>query len=553
MQNVFDFFRNLGAVRLSAIAAVALTLVGFFAFVILRMSEPNMRPLYTDLTFDDSIAIVRQLESMGVRHRILQDGAVIMVPNEEILSLRMRMAESGLPTGGSVGYEIFDKADTLGTTSFVQNINHVRALEGELARSIRTIDRVRAARVHLVLPERQLFARERRSPSASIALRVSGQLSDSQIRAIQHLTASAVDGLEPQHVSIIDEAGRLLASGTDETSSGALPSALEERRMAMQGALQRQIESIVENVVGPGRVRVTVAAELDYNRVTQTANIFDPEGRVVRSTQTREEENTSSEQRPNDGVSAANELPGAGGQPGTGDQAQQSSSAIEELVNYEISQTTRTEILEAGRLRRLSVAVLVDGVYITGQGGEMAYQPRDAQQMELITALVRSAMGYDQNRGDALEVVNLQFADAGRQPLVEEPESFLNLTKEDYFYMAELAIMSLLALLVVLFGLRPLLKTMMRKDEPMQPSLAYQGQGQQSVAMIPGPDGTPIPAPATMLPPPNEAVTKANEMIQLAQVQGELQASTIKHVGEMVQANSEEAVNLIRSWINEAA
>ena len=549
-----DFLKNLGPARLGAIVAVSLTLVGLFAFIIFRMSQPQMRPLFTDLTFEDSIAVVRELETSGIKHTVMQDGAVILVPKDEILSLRMRLAESGLPSGGTVGYEIFDNSDSLGTTSFVQNINHLRALEGELARTIRTIDKVKAARVHLVLPERQLFAREQRSATASIALKVLGTLSDQQIRAIQHLAASAVEGLEPQHVSIIDENGRLLASGSDETGFGALPNALEERRLALQNQLSKQIETIIENVVGPGRVRVTVAADIDYNRVTQTANIFDPEGRVVRSTQTREEENLSSETRPEEGVSASNELPGAADAGNAGEQSQQNATTTEELVNYEISQTTRTEILEAGRMKRLSVAVLVDGVYVTGQNGEQTYQPRPDEQMDRITALVRTAMGYDETRGDSLEVVNLQFADAGRPLITEEEPGFLGLDKDDYFYIAELAIMFILGLMVLLFGLRPLLKQIMREEErkvqAANPLAVEAAPGQKPVAMIPGPDGTPIPVPTGDAEVEN---TKANEMIQLAQVQGKLQASTIKHVGELVQSNPEEAVGLIRSWINEAA
>lgn len=548
-----EFFKNLGAARLGAIVAVSLTLVGLFAFIIMRMSEPQMRPLYTELTFEDSISIVRQLEASGVKHKVMQDGAVILVPKDEILSLRMRMAESGLPTGGTVGYEIFDKTDTLGTTSFVQNINHLRALEGELARTIRSIDRVQNARVHLVLPERQLFAREQRSPTASIALKVSGNLSDQQVRAIQHLVSSAVEGLEPTHVSIVDENGRLLASGSDDTASGAMSGVLEERRLALQNQMSKQIETIIENVVGAGRVRVNVAADMDYNRVTQTANVFDPEGRVVRSTQTREEENLSKENKPTEGVTASNELPGAADANGPGETSQQNIAATEELVNYEISQTTRTEVLEAGRLNRISVAVLVDGVYVTGANGEQTYQPRSEEQMASIRALVRSAMGYNEARGDVIEVVNMQFADAGRPAFEEEATSFLNLDKDDYFYIAELAIMFILGLLVLLFGLRPLLKQIMREEErkkaPDQ-TMAVAGPDGQPMVMIPGPDGRPIPAPIPKMEPEN---TKATEMIQLAQVQGQLQASTVKHVGELVRSHPEEAVTLIRNMINNEA
>ena len=198
----------------------------------------------------------------------------------------MKLAEGGLPKGGGVGYEIFDKSDALGATSFVQNINHLRALEGELSRTIRAIDRVQQARVHLVLPERPLFSREKAEPSASIVLKVRGTLEAQQVRAIRHLVASAVNGLKPQRVSVVDETGRLLADGSADDAGGATA---DERKLAYERRLREQVESIVTSVVGPGHARVQLTAEFDFNRITQTSDKFDPESRVVRSSQTREE------------------------------------------------------------------------------------------------------------------------------------------------------------------------------------------------------------------------------------------------------------------------
>src|SRR3954447_2685260 len=182
---------------------VTLALMGFFAFLIIRAAQPQMSPLFTDLSVEDSSAIIKDLERQGIPYEIKNDGAIVLVPKEQVPRLRMKLAESGLPKGGNVGYEIFDKSDALGATSFVQNINHLRALEGELARSIRGIDRVQAARVHLVLPERPLFARDKAEATASIVLKVRGALESQQVRAIRHLIASAVNGLNPERVSII--------------------------------------------------------------------------------------------------------------------------------------------------------------------------------------------------------------------------------------------------------------------------------------------------------------------------------------------------------------
>src|SRR3954467_5492504 len=207
-----------------AMGAVALTLTGFFSFLMVRVTAPQMVPLFTDLSIDDSASIIKDLERQGIQYTLKNDGAIVMVPKDNVARLRMKLAEAGLPKGGGVGYEIFDKADALGSTSFIQNINKLRALEGELSRTIRSLDRVEAARVHLVLPDRPLFSRDKIEPSASIVLKVRGRLDQSQVRAIRHLVGSAVNGLKPQRVSVVDEAGNLLADGaTDsETAVGGL-------------------------------------------------------------------------------------------------------------------------------------------------------------------------------------------------------------------------------------------------------------------------------------------------------------------------------------------
>ena len=231
----------------------------------------------------------------------------------------------------------------------------MRALEGELARTIRAIDRIKAARVHLVLPERPLFSRDTPEPTASIVVRVRGSLEPQQIRAIRHVVASAVNGLKPQRVSIVDETGRLLADGAgddDESAAG------DERRAAFEKRMRNEVEAIVSSVVGDGRARVQLTADFDYNKITQTSDKFDPEGRVLRSSQTREESSTTAEN--NGQVTVNNELPGNQANTST-PAARDQSTKTEETNNYEISRTTKTEVTEVGRVNRISVAVLVDG------------------------------------------------------------------------------------------------------------------------------------------------------------------------------------------------
>src|SRR6201997_4391864 len=445
-----------------AMIAVTAALIGFFAFVIMRVTTPQMITLFTDLSLEDSSSIIKDLERQGVPFEIRNEGSAILVPKDKVTRLRMKLAEGGLPKGGGVGYEIFDKSDALGTTSFVQNINHLRALEGELARTISSIDRIQAARVHLVLPERPLFSRETPEPSASIVVRVRGALEPQQIRPLRHLVASSVSGLKPQRVSIVDESGQLLADGA---SSDPDQQVGDERRAAFEKRMRKQVEDIVSSVVGQGRARVELSADFDYNKITQTSDKFDPEGRVLRSSQTREEQSATTDN--NGQVTVNNELPGAQ-QNNNQQAARDQSKKTEETNNYEISRTTKTEGTEAGRGNRISVAVLVDGAYSKNEKGELVYKERSKEDLDRIATLVRSAIGFDQKRGDQVEVVNLKFAEGPQVAAIGEPTGFLGMlqfTKDDVMYVIELGVMMLLGLVVLFMVVRPLVKKILASEE----------------------------------------------------------------------------------------
>lgn len=563
MNGALEFLKNLGPARLAAMAVVTAMLLGFFAFIITKVSEPVMAPLYSDLSDRDSAAIIKDLEAQAIPYQLRQDGSQILVPKDKLLRLRMKLAEKGIPAGGNVGWEIFDKTDSLGTTSYVQNINHLRALEGELSRTIRAIDRVQAARVHLVIPERQIFQREKREPTASIALKLRGQIDQQQIRAIQHLVAAAVEGLKPSRVSIVDETGRLLASGEGESPDGLVAASLQDRTTAYEARLENQIESILASVVGQGRTRVHVTADLDYNRVTQTSDTFDPQSQVVRSTQTKEENssNTSGDKQ----VTVSNQVPG-GTQDQGGSTSKEASNTSEETINYEISKTTRTEIMEAGRMKRVSVAVLVDGVYATGPSGEVTYQPRPKEDLDRIAALVRSSVGFDDKRGDQVEVVNLRFADPPTaQPLESQKTgiaALFDFGRDDIVHFAELGSLMIMTLLVLLFAVRPLINKMVT---PTTHTLAVAGVGPGGLALVGAQPGmTPEEAAAanaaagiTIGEDGRAVVTEQQNPTHLkleqAKALGAAQAGSVTRIGEMIVESPNEAAAIIRSWLHEAA
>lgn len=531
--------------RLAAIAGVTLAAAALLFYLASQANRAPMALLFSGLDSRDSAAIVQRLEQANVPYELRGDGSTIMVPEDQALRLRMDMAGSGLPAGGGVGYEIFDRQDALGVTSFQQNINRLRALEGELGRTIRALDRVEQARVHLVIPERQLFAENAAVPTASIIVRARGRLTPEQVQAIQHLVASAVEGLSAARISVIDERGELLAGGDGEATGAAAQTAQAERQAAYEERVRRQVEEIVASIAGPGRARVQVTAEMDFSRLTREQVTYDPDGQVVRSVQSRAGATDSTTGESTGSVSVSESLPDAGGEGGS-ETNRESNSTSDETTNYEISSTKETEVIDGGRVTRLSVAVAVDGVWTASTEGARSYAPRNAEDMDKIAALVRSAIGFDEKRGDKVEVLNVQFAQEAATELAPVEEPFLGLTKGDYFRMGEYAVFALVALLTILMVFRPLVA---RLGAPIIAGTQAQGQiagpaAQSAAAALPAPSGESAPA----LPSPRNK----DLMIDIAQVEGQVRESSVKKVGDLVGKHPDEAVSIMRQWLQEA-
>jgi flagellar M-ring protein FliF len=540
-----ETLRNLGPLRLAVMGGVILGLVAFFIFIMARLATPPMALLYGDLDPTDTSQIVQQLDAANVPYELDGNGTQIKVPVDEVARLRMTMAGQGLPRGGSVGYEIFDESDNLGTTNFVQNVNLVRALEGELARTIRAIDTVQGARVHLVLPRRQLFSRERQEPSASIILkmRTSKRLSHEQVVAVQHLVAAAVPGLTPERISVVDDKGTLLARGFDDAAD-ALSEDAEQKRIAYENRLARTIEQLLEKSVGFGNVRAEVRADMDFDRVTTKKEVYDPDGQVVRSSQLVEDNSSSKEGEQDLPVSVGNNLPDANSDTGAATSSNTSESRTEETTNYEISKKVVNTVREAGVVNRLSVAVLVDGTYGTDAQGNQVYKDRTPEEMDQFATLVRTAIGYDADRGDSVEVINMRFVDeveTDQKPL----ELLFGLTKNDLMRMAEILVLSIVAILVILLVVRPLIS---RAFEAMPA-----GAGAPAEPGLLTDSGRPaLTAPGASLPsesaPPGEEEA-FEELIDIDRVEGRVKASSVRKVGEIVDKHPEEAIAIIRTWM----
>ena len=572
MNALVDTIKSLGVVRVALIAAVGAATLGFFVYFAGNLTKPKMSLLYSELDQSDSAAIVSHLETAGVPFELSPDGRRIMVPNEQVARMRLSMAEAGIPNGGSVGYEIFDQSGELGSSSFVQNINHLRALEGELARTIRSLGNIQNARVHLVLPQRELFSRERNEPSASIVIRLAGssRLSNSQAASLQQLVAAAVPRLEPDRVSIIDHRGRMLARTTTGDDATDLANDAEEMRLNVEQRLSKSAEDLLERTLGTGNVRVTVSAELDFDRITESSETFDPDGQVVRSTQTIEENEQDQDGEGQDPVTGGNNLPDADlPQLGGGPTSTSSASRIEETVNYEISKVVRSHVRESGAIRRLSVAVLVNGNYAADENDQLIYSPRSEEELLQIEELVKSAVGYNEQRGDLIEVANMQFADlTNMNQTLAESDLIFGLEKQEVMRLAELLVLGLVAALVLLLVVKPLLSRLLEPvpaiagdvggalaDEAggrhaledkrgLGSGLPAVGAAGQGSALVEGGDGS--------LPPyEEEGEDGLEQLIDVQKVEGRVRASSLRKIGEIIDKHPEEAVGILRNWIHQ--
>ncbi len=531
--------KNLGPQRLAVVGGVILAFVAFFIYLMTRLGTPQMELLYSNLSQDDSRQIVGILSREQISYDVAQEGAEIFVSSDQVGAMRLKIAEQGLPTGASVGYEVFDNADSIGSTNFQQNVNLVRALEGELSRTIRTIGSVRAARVHLVLPRRELFSRERQQPSASIVLKMNNaeRLTKEQISAVQHLVASSVPDLKPERISIVDDKGTLLARGFDSPGNADKAQEIERQRLKKQEAIARRIESLLERTVGFGKVRAEVYADMDFSRETSVEEEYDPEGQVVRSSSTAEESEESNQSENDMAVTVANNLPDADAGGGSGATAGSRASRTQETVNYEISKKIINRVRETAVVNRLSVAVLVDGIYTRGEDGTVTYEPRTQEEMDQISTLVQSAIGFTERR-DRVDVINMRFA--AIEEIDDTPEIvFWIFTKPELMKAAEYTVLGLVGILIILLVVRPLIKRVFEQQAAAEAAAIAEAEQ----AALAGPAGVPVPSDTV------EEDDSFEELIDIDRVEGRVKASSVKKVGEIVDKHPEEALAIVRNWM----
>jgi len=491
----------------------------------------NYQVLYSSLSQEDGAEVVAKLKEQLIPYELDMNGSVIKVPADKVLDTRLSLAGSGLPRGGGVGFEIFDKT-SFGTTDFVQKMNYQRALQGELARTIRQFQQVAEARVHIAAPTESVFIEEKKPPSASVSVKLRGnnQLEQKQIQAIVNLVVSAVQGLTEENITVVDTAGRLLFRKRGGELGQMSDSQLEYQQNTEKD-LRDKLETMFEQVVGAGKAIARVSVELDFNQTETTEESFDPEGQVVRSEQLLNEANTQPGSTPEG-------IPGVKGNLATFNEAGNTAAAgggnanrNNVTRNYEVNKTVKRVKGSMGKIKRLSVAVMVDGIYekAVDKDGKatIKYIQRSPEDLKWYEKMAKNAVGFDPERGDQLEVVGTSFAASMiPEPTVDPMERWQHIFErlaQPLFYL-------LVAVCLVVFVVRPFFRLMSRRQLE-----------EQRRAILVSKAGPPTEG--------GEAVPGQEEDLSLKPIG----MSDRDKIYKLAQTDPDRAADLVRRWLRQEA
>ncbi len=423
MEPIKEFFKNLSGMVgrmtpsqvMMLFGVIAGTLVGI-VLVVGWVNDITYSQLYSNLDESEAGEVVSYLTDNNIPYQLDDGGRTVSVPSDQVYKTRISLAAEGLPRNGTVGYAIFD-GNNLGMTDFLQNLNFRRALEGELTRTIMQLSEVQAARVHIVMPKDRLFKEDQKDATASVVLKLrGGGLNKNQLAGISHLVAASVEGLKPENISIVDYDGNLLSSGRQaDAIAGLTASQLDVRKQA-EVYLEDKAQSMLDDVLGPGRSVVRVTADLDFAQLERTSESYDPNSPSVRSEERTKVSNSASDK--------ADET----------SESQEEGNTETTVTNYELNKTVEHVINGVGSIERLSVAVMVDGVYKSAdpaaEDAEMIYQPRSQEELDRLAAIVKNAVGFDPQRSDQIEMVNIAF---DRRDLVDDRQALDSMYQREFY------------------------------------------------------------------------------------------------------------------------
>lgn len=526
------FIAQLGTRRLMLMGGVAIALLAALAAVALRGTSSDMGFLYTDLDPAAAQAITEKLAAQNIPFQLSADGTSVMAPQEQIAGLRMTMAGDRL--GGKVGYDVLDAEEPFGVSSSRAKMNETRAIEGELSRSIETLETVVKARVHIVMPERAMFAAETRKATAAITVKTRGRLPAESVQSIRYLVAASVPELSAEAVTIIDQNGTLLARAGEAGEASA--SQADERQIAVEARLRAEIEAMLEPIVGVGKVRAEVAAVIGRDQVREDSTIFDPDKQVIGHQITVESADQNDEDSAsNRGASVGAQLPDAAGQAGSGGGNSRKSAKKDnsEDTSFENSAVRTVTIRGSGKIARLTVAVMIDG-------GKTGVPPA---QLRKLTRLVENAVGFEADRGDSVVVEPMVFAAA--DALAGEKPGWLSMVSMDQvFGVLKLLIVAAVGL-IALRMLRP--RAPAGDDALLEPPMS----AEQAALTARAADGD-EEAVQLLLETRDRGgdAAQLDQEIALAQIDGRIKLSALKRVGDAVAGSPAESASVIRQWMN---
>lgn len=498
-------------------------LVAIFG-MIFWMNKTDYKVLYSQLYQEDAASVVSFLKQEKIPYEITESGTTILVPADQVYEARLKLAGEGTLHGQGIGFELFDE-NKIGQTNFVQGINFQRALQGELSRTISELPEIESARVHLVLPSKSLFVEEQAPPSSAIMLKLKGgrTLTAQQVQAIVNLVSTSVEGMSPEHITVADSRGKVLYEPKADKDMAGMTSTQLEHQLGMQRNLEQRIEQLLVPVVGAGRVIARVNADLDFNRTTIRKEIFDPKSAVVRSEVKSEEENQGSAN-----VNGGNPDPNLqGGNDRTGSGTAQQSNRATSTTNFDINKEEQQIVAQTGGIKRLSVAVLVDGTYTKQQDGSHTFEPLAADKIAQIRQLTQRAVGFDEGRGDAIEVSSISFG----EPAGAEQQPLLDVASRYFQLLGKPLLNTLVILLFLLFVARPVVLALIRPKvtTPTVQSSEELGAAQELMALTEG------------LSDEDLAAVDAAKRIENA-----------KHLAQqLVEQNMDQAVMIMRQWLTQ--
>jgi flagellar M-ring protein FliF len=461
-----------------ALLGVAALIIAAIFMLTTWIQKVDYQLLFANLSQEDGGAIIQKLNELRVPYRT--EGGGIMVPADRVYELRLQLASQGLPQGGGVGFELFDKT-SFTMTDFVQKLNYRRALQGELSRTIRSLAEIDQCRVHLAVPEKSLFMQKESKPKASVLVKLKSgrRLTQAQVQGIVHLVSSSVEGLDSNDVAVVNNSGEMLTSGVDE--SMAMTSGQLDYQRNVEKDLETRVMGMLEPVVGKGKIRAKISAAVDFTKIEKTEEKYDPDSQVVRSEQRNMEKSSSGGPAGVPGV--ASNLPDKTAvAPKT---SQSLSEKKNDTINYEINKVVSRVISPTGEVKRISAVVLVDGTYQAQSGSkEMKYVPRTEEAIQQFEDMVKKAVGFAANRGDEVKVVNMPFETSPQEEFTEAEKGLLA-QGQGIMAMATSSIKYIVPLVAVvllfLFVVKPMMKAL---TMPTAIPRTQQMQLPQSVAQL---------------------------------------------------------------------